>query len=81
MEKGWSDMNLYQKVKMGFQLVVNAFSSGSRTFVDSDPVWCVFLAYSFFFPFGLGDLMELLLLGGGMPLVSDFSSWYGFYFT
>ena len=44
MDKGWENMNLYQKAKMGFQLIINAFSSGSRSFVDSDPVWCVFLS-------------------------------------
>jgi hypothetical protein len=45
MGKGWDDMNPYQKAKMGFQLFINAFSSGSRTFVDSDPVWCVFSSF------------------------------------
>ncbi|KAF8797543.1 hypothetical protein BYT27DRAFT_6932767 [Phlegmacium glaucopus] len=38
-QRGWNDLNLYQKATMGFQLFVNTFSSGSRTYVDSDPVW------------------------------------------
>ena len=45
MDKGWEDLNPYQKAKMGLQLFINAFSSGSRTFVDSDPVWCVFFFF------------------------------------
>ena len=45
MGKEWDDMNPYQKAKMGFQLFINAFSSGSRTFVDSDPVWCVLSSF------------------------------------
>lgn len=51
MDKGWDDLNPYQKAKMGVQLFFNAFSSGSRTFVDSDPVWCVFLPFFYFYFF------------------------------
>ena len=39
---GWEDLDLYQKAKRCFQVFVNAFTSGSWTLAESDPVWCVF---------------------------------------
>ena len=59
LDKGWEDLNPYQKATMGLKLFVNAFSSGSRTFMDSDPVWCVF--FFGFFGYWIGDLMLELL--------------------
>ena len=41
VDKGWKDLDPYQRVKIGFQLMINTFTSGSWTLVDSDPVWCV----------------------------------------
>jgi hypothetical protein len=49
VDKGWEDLNLYQKSKMCLQLFLTAFSSGSRTFTDSDPVWCVFCLFIYLF--------------------------------
>ena len=46
VNNGWEDLNLYQKVKLGFQVLINSFASGSWTLTESDPVWCV--SFSFF---------------------------------
>ena len=43
VDKGWKDLDPVQRAKIGFQLIINAFTSGSWTLVESDPVWCVFL--------------------------------------
>ena len=61
VDKGWEDLNPYQKTKMGFKFFINAFSTGSRSFVDSDPVWCVFFFFFVFRWFWIGDLMLELL--------------------
>ena len=42
-DKGWKDLDPYEIAKRGFNIFINAFRSGSWTFVESDPVWCVFL--------------------------------------
>lgn len=47
LDKGWKDLDPYQKVKVGFHLVINAFTSGSWTLVESDPVWYVFWVFYF----------------------------------
>ncbi|KDR78314.1 hypothetical protein GALMADRAFT_245429 [Galerina marginata CBS 339.88] len=38
-DKPWSQLSLYQQAKVGFRLFMTAFLGGSRTWVDSDPVW------------------------------------------
>ena len=57
-DKGWEGMNHFEKAKRGLHLFLTAFSNGSRTFVDSDPVWCVFVLFRWLF-FGIGDLMSM----------------------
>ena len=42
VDEGWKDLDPYQKAKKGFQHFINAFTSGSWTLAESDPVWCVF---------------------------------------
>jgi hypothetical protein len=59
MNNGWEDLDLYQKVKRGFQAFMNTFTSGSWTLMESDPVWCVFL--SFFFSLGGGVVFGLMM--------------------
>ena len=45
-DRGWEDLDPYQKAKRGFQVFINAFTSGSWTLAESDPVWCVlFLSF------------------------------------
>ncbi|KAF8154187.1 hypothetical protein B0H34DRAFT_661343 [Crassisporium funariophilum] len=38
-DKRWSELSLFQQSKTGMELFMNAIWGGSRTFVDSDPVW------------------------------------------
>jgi hypothetical protein len=52
MDKGWKDLDPYQKAKIGFHHFINTFTRGSWTMVDSDPVWCVFIWY---FYLGIDD--------------------------
>jgi hypothetical protein len=46
---GWKDLDPYQKAKMGYHLFINAYTIGSWTSVDSDPVWCVFFWVVYFY--------------------------------
>ena len=41
LNNGWEDLNPYQKARRGLQVFINAFTSGSWTLAESDPVWCV----------------------------------------
>jgi hypothetical protein len=48
VDKGWNDLDPFQKAKKCYHVFINAFTSGSWTLVESDPVWCVFFwGYSF----------------------------------
>ena len=38
-------MDPYLKAKRGFQVFINAFTSGSWTLAESDPVWCVLFLF------------------------------------
>ena len=42
-DKEWDDLDSFEKVKKGFRHFIDTFTIGSRSFVGSDPVWCVFL--------------------------------------
>ena len=75
VDRGWNDLDPYQKARIGFNVFINAFTSGSRTIVESDPVWCVFIGC--FFLGGIDDGFTMYI-GGGMLLESGFSSWYVF---
>ena len=79
---GWEELDPYQKAKRGFQVFINAFTSGSWTMAESDPVWCVFFFF-FFVEGGLFfwiDVESFMCIGGGMPLGLEFSLWYVFLF-
>ena len=43
-DKTWSQLGVLQQARVGLRLVMTAFLGGSRTWVDSDPVWCVSLS-------------------------------------
>ena len=53
MDKGWNDLDPFQKAKKCYHVFINAFMSGSWTLVESDPVWCVFFWGGEVFFFGL----------------------------
>ena len=56
LDKGWKDLNPYWRAKICFDVLINAFISGSWTLVKSDPVWCVLFFWLFF-----GLMMELFV--------------------
>ena len=49
-------MDPYQKAKRGFQVFINAFTSGSWTLAESDPVWSVLFRF-----WGGRDVFELMM--------------------
>ncbi|KAF8968808.1 hypothetical protein BDZ97DRAFT_1902822 [Flammula alnicola] len=38
-DKAWNQLSPFQQVKVGVRLILTAFWGGTRTWVDSDPVW------------------------------------------
>ena len=45
VDKGWNDLDSFQKAKKCYHVFINAFMSGSWTLVESDPVWYVFVFF------------------------------------
>ena len=77
----WEGLNPYQKAKRGFQVFINAFTSGSWTLAESDPVWCVvfFFLGGGGFVFWIDDGNIYIYLGGEMLSGLEFSSWCVFF--
>ena len=40
MDMGWKNLDPFRRAKICFHLFIYAFTSGSWTLVESDPVWC-----------------------------------------
>lgn len=65
-DKTWSQLGVLQQARVGLRLVMTAFLGGSRTWVDSDPVWCVSLRSLWW----LWAYISSFVLGGGMAWAS-----------
>jgi hypothetical protein len=67
-ETRWKELSPLMQAKVGFKLVMSAFLGGSKTWLDSDPVWYV---YFYFYLLFARLVVNTRFVGGGMGLALD----------